>query len=293
VEPPLKKYPAEYFGFPYTERTKEIEELRAKQHCPFLDVECKKPRKSQPEVKIGVCTLGYRPDFSKNFHPVIICSYRFQVPSVFEAIEKNYLPNSKSADLVWVPEVSIGVGGSVDYVLAKRNKLDEFICVETQAAGTTGTPWEAVQEYRKTGTFSRESYGVGINWANEFVKTMMQQAYKKGLIVESWRKKIVFALQDIGLEYMNKNNDTGGLHDPKDEDPIHFCIFKMVWSDAKKRWDPIFQRRMSTDTDGVRRILGGAPEGAFLSSSDFVENVRKTMKKKGIGVSDKKQVLLS
>ena len=34
------------------------------------------------------------------------------------------------------------------------------------------------------------------------MKTMMQQVYKKGQVIETWNKKIVFVIQDVALEYL-------------------------------------------------------------------------------------------
>ncbi len=48
----------------------------------------------------------------------------------------------------------------------------------------------------------KNAYTYGLNWANEFMKTMMQQVYKKGQVIETWNKKIVFVIQDVALEYL-------------------------------------------------------------------------------------------
>jgi hypothetical protein len=96
--------------------------------------------------------------------------------------------------------------------------------VEFQAAGTTGTPWEAVLDFQKSRKFSKQTYNYGINWANEFAKTMMQQVYKKGMVVESWNKRIVFVMQDVGMEYLKAGSyNITGLHEPATaKDSIQF-----------------------------------------------------------------------
>ena len=114
----------------------------------------------------------------------------------------------------------MGSAGSIDYALAKvkhvtPTKVEDFICIEFQAAGTTGTPWEAVLDFQQARQFTRRNYEYGINWANEFAKAMMQQVYKKGMVVESWNKRIVFVLQDVGMRYLKAGlYDTTGLHEP-------------------------------------------------------------------------------
>lgn len=194
--PSLKRHPAEYFGYPYTIHNAITKKARKEQYCPFLDGECKKPRKSQPEIKVGVCSVGYKGSFSEEYVPVIICPHRFKVGKVFETIKTHCFADiSDDYELGWAPEVSMGTAGSIDYAIFKRKKyeplvggIEDFVCVEFQGAGTTGTPWEAVREFKKTGKFLKEKYAYGINWANEFVKTMMQQVYKKGIVVETWNK---------------------------------------------------------------------------------------------------------
>lgn len=64
-EPQFTQHPTEIFGYPFTNKDSVVQEKRERQFCPFLNGECKKPRKSQPEVKIGVCTLGYKGKFSE------------------------------------------------------------------------------------------------------------------------------------------------------------------------------------------------------------------------------------
>ena len=58
-------------------------------------------------------------------------------------------------------------------------------------------------EFKKDRAFKNDSYNYGINWANEFMKTMMQQVYKKGKIIHSWGRKIIFVVQDLAIDYLN------------------------------------------------------------------------------------------
>lgn len=41
---------------------------REQQFCPFIGRQCNKPRKSEPEVKVGICSLGYK-NFDNDFEP--------------------------------------------------------------------------------------------------------------------------------------------------------------------------------------------------------------------------------
>jgi hypothetical protein len=152
-------------------------------------------------------------------------------------------------------------------------RIIDFVCVEIQAAGTTGTPWDAFLEHKKNGRFSKDTYDFGINWANEFAKTMMQQAYKKGLVVSQWRRKLVFIIQDIGLKYLEQNYDTSGLREPNDSDYIEFCTLEMAWNDEKNVWELQPIRRLSTNEDGIRKMLGGGSEIDYPTIEQFSRKI--------------------
>lgn len=279
-EPEVTNHPTEIFGYSFVDASSAAQAARQEQFCPFLDGECKKPRKSQPEIKIGVCSVGYKGNFLKKPSPIIICPHRLAEKIVYKTIEKLYFGNSASEDAIqWASEVSCGVAGSIDFVVAKvSEEIEDFICVEFQAAGTTGTPWGAVLDFQRTGGFTKKSYKYGINWANEFLKTMMQQVYKKGMVVEAWGTKIVFVLQDVGLNYIKKATDASDLHEVTDDDSIHFCTFKTVWSENNSTWRLVFDERMGTNTEGIRKILGGAPEDRFPTIDEFKENISSRLK---------------
>lgn len=279
AEPEVGRHPTEIFGYPYVDRGDDAARALTGQICPFLDDICKKPRKSEPEVKVGVCSLGYRGRFLEAFRPIIVCPHRFLSNNeVFGAIEQLYLPDAVGA-IEWVSEVSLGVGGSVDYVAVKLDAdgqaVENFVCVEFQAAGTTGTPWAAVQEFKANRAFSRSSYPYGINWANEFLKTMMQQVYKKGRVVESWGNgnKLVFVVQDVAIEYLRSAVDTRGLRDANDDDAIHFVTFGMEWDADAGRWRLAYRGAVSTDTEGINRIIAGAETREFPTEDDFRRNI--------------------
>lgn len=257
-EPELTQHPTEIFGYPFVDASSEAQDARQEQFCPFLSGECKKPRKSQPLIKVGVCTVGYKGNFLEQMTPIIICPHRLKESVIYRTIEKLYFGEAKPSQIKWVSEVSCGVAGSIDFVAAKmeHSTIQDFICVEFQAAGTTGTPWEAVLDFQQTISFKKKTYKYGINWANEFSKTMMQQVYKKGLVMEYWRKKIVFVIQDVGLDYIQHATDASGLHEVREEDSIHFCTFRMVWNEQLGTWRLSFDKRVGTNTEGIRKILG-------------------------------------
>ena len=282
-EPKITKHPTEIFGYPFVDVSSCAQAARQEQFCPFLNSECKKPRKSQPEIKIGICSVGFKGNVQKKTSPIIICPHRLKKKIVYDTIEELYFEDQASESKIqWTSEVSCGVAGTIDFVAAKISDegIEDFVCVEFQAAGTTGSPWEAFLDFKSTQGFKKKTYKYGINWANEFMKTMMQQVYKKGKVIESWGKKIVFVLQDVGLDYIISTTDARDLHEVTEDDSIHFCTFKMIWDENNSTWRLVFDKRMGTNTEGIRKILGGATEDKLPTVDEFKENISSSSKLK-------------
>lgn len=112
------------------------------------------------------------------------------------------------------------------------------------------------------------------------MKTMMQQVYKKGKIIDHWQRKILFVIQDVALTYLKKTVDTSDLRTANDEDPIHFITFRLDWNESILKWDLVFSEKVSTDLEGINRILGGAGKEKYLTQEQFKANILKK------GISD-------
>lgn len=282
----IKKLPIEVFGYDVAKDNDDALLARCQQYCRFLKDSCNKPRKSEPEKKVGICTLGASIKGGM-MKPVIVCPQRFKEDVLFDTIRRQYLSSWKNVK--WVQEVGIGSGGSVDYVAVELDAHgvdSDFLCVEIQAAGTTGSPYPYVKELLKDGHFSGICHRYGINWANEFSKTMMQQAYKKGKIVDSWKRKIVFAVQDVAMEYLSLAADCSLLTSSNPVSPVDFCSFSLNQSDDGN-WSLNFEQIMSTTIEGISLMLGGANVNEYPSEDDFISNIIR----KGIadGVFEKNQ----
>ena len=270
------RFPIEVFCHDYENTSDSSLLARKQQYCKFIKDTCVKPRKSEPQVKVGICSLGSTVNKSQEIYPVIICPQRFKEESMFEAIRQQYLSTWKNVK--WIQEVNIGVGGNVDYVAVEvdnNDNIKDFLCVEIQAAGTTGTPYPYVRELIETGHYTekrKKSYG--INWANEFAKTMMQQAYKKGKIVESWNRKIVFVVQELAMEYLQATSDCSKLTASNPALPVDFCSFNLEWNN-KNEWKLIFNQIRSTTIEGINLIIGGAKVSEYPTEEEFICYIKK------------------
>jgi hypothetical protein len=277
----IGKYPIEVFCYDYENKTESCQLAIKQQYCKYIKDTCVKPRKSEPHIKVGICSLGSTVNKSREVHPVIICPQRFKEDSMFETIREKYLSHWKNVK--WIQEVNIGVGGNVDYVAVEVDEYDrvkDFLCVEIQAAGTTGTPYPYVKELIELGHYTNSSKpSYGINWANEFTKTMMQQAYKKGKIVESWNRKIVFVVQDLAIEYLQATSDCSMLTDYNPNYPVDFCTFSLKWINDN-RWSLVYDNIRSTTIEGINKIIGGANVSEYPTVKEFIGYIVKK------GISD-------
>lgn len=273
----VKRLPVEYFCQELDTLTEEERLSINQQYCRYLRATCNKPRKSEPNIKVGICSLGSTVARGKAVYPIIICPHRLKEEIMFKTIEEKYL--SGWDNVHWVQEVDMGVGGNVDYVafeLDANGKIKNFQCVELQAAGTTGTPYpyalamingEPTENLRNS---SGKKVTYGINWANEFTKTMMQQAYKKGKIVEKWGRKIIFVVQDVALKYLNSTSDCSLLESSNPNYPVDFCTFKMDWNE-ENGWHLLFDEIYSTTIEGINKIISGAESKNYPSPDKFMD----------------------
>ena len=278
----IGRYPIEIFGHVYNDIGAEAINDRNCQYCPYLGRECTKPRKSEPHIKVGICTVGYKGSFLDHFEPVIICPFRFLEDVVYQTIHDRFFPawdNTK-----WVKEVSMGVSGNVDYVALKTNEAgttaEDFFCIEFQANGTTGSPYPYVRDLLQFGCY-KGNYTYGLNWANEFMKTMMQQVYKKGQVVSQWNRKIVFVIQDVALQYLESAVDTSALRADMN-DVVHFMTYSLKWNETANRFEMYHNRWVSTDLEGVNRILAGANANDYLTEAEFLANAIRKGKEDGV-----------
>lgn len=126
-----------------------------------------------------------------------------------------------------------------------------------------------------------KNYRYGFNWENEFLKTMMQQVLKKGRIVTNWNRKIVFIIQDVAMDYIQKKVDTSLIRSNKD-DPIFFLTFKEIWDDNENKFILTEDKCYSTDINGVKKILEGAAIKDCPTENKFIKNIQKKGKKDNV-----------
>lgn len=256
MTPDIAKHPVEFYGHFHQKHTEEAENDRDCENCPFIGTKCKKRRKSEPEITIGTCSVGYKKRGQEEYSPHIICPHRFKVDTVFDAISDLFV---EDGELFLVPEKSL-MGTSVDFVMGKKEdgEVIDFAGVEIQALDTTGSVWQhkiAYEDEDQSMTDVNKTYG--INWAMSITKTMMQQAYRKGQAFDLWDENLIFIVQDVSIEYLRQNYDTSELREARPEDPVHFYSFTMNFNQETQEYELELSEKLSSTIAGVSKMMIG------------------------------------
>ncbi len=271
MQPTIGKHPVEFYGEFYRNK-KAATAGEQDDYCPFLDDTCKKRRKSRGE-SIGTCSVGYRGRGQDEYKPHCICPHRFETESVLAEIEPLF---ADEGEFFATPEVPL-MGTAIDYVAGKRDEqgtVIDFAGVEIQALDTTGSVWDHREAYFDTDQeMSEVDKTYGINWAMSLTKTMMQQAFKKGKLFRDWGKNLIFILQDVGLEYIRDNYDSSGLRPVRDDDPVHFYSYSLVYQDDTENYEWVIDEKVSADIEGVTNMMVAPPDENAPTRDEFCRTV--------------------
>ncbi len=226
------------------------------QRCPFVEKRCYKVRKSQPEISIGTCTVGY------GNAPVIICPQRLlEKRQIFVDCLHLLTGHEPGNELHIVPEISVP-GGSIDYILAsiRDSKARDFVGIELQTLDTTGTVWPERQRFLQSKGVGgldaadlRNPKPYGMNWKMT-AKTILVQLHHKIQTFEGVNKHLVLVVQDRLLDYMSREFSFQHINpEARTSDPMHFHAYSV---EAARGHVLNLVKRVSTDTDGIAKCLG-------------------------------------
>jgi hypothetical protein len=251
------KKPLELFTYtPEQLTTDQWKEILTSSYCQYLGKKCDKTRKSQPEVSIGTCTVGYMGN------PVIICPRQFlQRRQVF--LDTIHLLDSHSPgnQLHVIPEMAIP-GGSVDYfvVSVQRGDIKDYLALEIQAMDTTGSVWPSRQkvindEIGLSVEGVERDKGYAINWKMS-AKTILIQMHHKVKTLELLGKKLVLVIQDVFFNYITEEFATSSLQKAETAHSAHFHIYEMTEQEGTGTLSIELVSRHSTTTLGIEQMLG-------------------------------------
>lgn len=246
----------EFFGTSTSDHDANWNEIVTVQRCPYMGRKCIKTRKSDPDVAIGTCSVIY------SDQPAIICPIRLRERHqiFFDCMHLLSL-NEPGNEIHAVAEVSIP-GGSLDYVLvsAREGRVKDFVGIEIQTLDTTGTVWPERQRFLhsvgiRVPRKDRESKSsFGMNWKMT-AKTILVQLHHKIQTFEFLNKKLVLAIQDRLLFYMEKEFSFGHLNNPAlIGDSMHFHAYELA--NQEEKYSINLRSRKSTNTEGIATALG-------------------------------------
>jgi len=250
----------ELFGVSSQKHTKKsLQDILKKQICPFTEAVCFKVRKSQSDISIGTCSVGY----GRENKQIIICPNRLLDKNRVFCDCIHLLTNHEPGNEFHViPEISIP-GGSIDFFLAsvRNGKVRDFVAIEFQTMDTTGTVWPERQRLLhekgiKVGQDDVESVKpFGMNWKMT-AKTILVQMHHKTETIENLGKHFVLVTQDHLLDYMQQEFRFEHLSQPaRLGDSVHFHSYSFD-KDAENNYVLNLSSRLSTDASGIASCLG-------------------------------------
>ena len=220
----MVRQPAEIFGYSWQSNTAVAKKYRKKHLCPFIEEKCVKQSRLV-NYPGGVCSVEYDNDV------LALCPNRFlQNNVVFRDIALNYF---KSIDnLVVFHEVKLDKFGSFDYVMAKHEpmscKIVDFVIIEIQGYQTTATGGliEGLKEAMNGTINGKKSYKFGLNHYDIVKRTLIQMLHK-GKVMEVWKQKIFWVIQDSLYHEFTRRYNLGTLeYSPSDY--TNFVIYDLV-----------------------------------------------------------------
>jgi hypothetical protein len=215
----MAKYPSEIFGYYWKDASKDAQSARRKHHCPFHNSGCFK-KSRLVAFPFGVCTAH------TDDKEIALCPRRFfEDGIVLRDIAKTHFGSINN--IVVFSEVGLPGIGNFDFVMVKHKPLstivEDFAAIELQTGQTTSTGKlvEGFKDFMESGTFAPgATYNFGINTYDIWKRTFTQ-ILNKGIILEKWRRKIFWVIQQPIFDYFQHKYRLGSLK----YDPTYSSVF--------------------------------------------------------------------
>jgi len=268
--------PAEIFGYPIGNYSKEARDVREKRWCPFAGRRCAK-NSSLIDLPFGVCSVEQRGAFHA------ICPHRLEeqgsiadVPKALEQVAKHYFDSLDNT--VSFPEVKLPNVGSIDYVLVRHKpmkvEVEDFVSVELQSDSTTGTGQvvQGLRDFFQGQDVREQTYRFGLN-TYDTIKRAMTQLMNKGIVYESWGTKCYWVFQEH--IYANLVNRYGFKEDGfVPEHASRFALYNLVHENDRLTLVPT--RFISTTVEEVYHAMRNNP--ALPDKDKFVQRLNAKLK---------------
>ena len=246
---------SEFFGLYCKNTSLDFKSSMTLQICPYTQRICTKMRKSNPDVKIGTCSVIYQ---NQN---IIICPFRLlEHNQIFIDCLHLLTMHEPGNELYLVPEIQIP-GGHVDYFLvsAKDKMIKDFIGIELQTMDTTGTVWPERQKFLSEQGIEVNPHDLenkksfGMNWKMT-LKTILIQMHHKSETFEHLNKHLVLIIQKPLYDHMRSDFNFDNVQGVRLGDPIH--IHSYSFEEHENKLCLSLNTRVSTDSSGIANSLG-------------------------------------
>ena len=215
----MAKYPSEVFGYYWKDTSIEARSAKKNYHCPFHDSRCYK-KSRLVDYPFGVCTAH------TDGKEIALCPRRFlEKGIIFRDIAKAHFGSIHN--ILVFSEVGLTGIGNFDFVMVKHKPLstviEDFAVIELQTGQTTSTGKlvQGFRDFMESGTIApKAAYNFGINTYDIWKRTFTQ-ILNKGIILEKWKRKIFWVVQEPIFEYFRVKYRLGDIK----YDPNHSSVF--------------------------------------------------------------------
>ena len=268
--------PAEIFGYPLWNQSKEAQEARERHWCPFLNRQCDK-KSRLIDFPFGVCSAEHSGDIRA------ICPHRFEeqglvegVSRVLEDIALHYFGDFNNT--VIFSEVRLPNVGSVDYILVRHKpmkpEVEDFVSIEFQTDSTTGTGGlvQGIRDFYDGHDLRDKSYKFGMN-TYDSIKRAITQLMNKGVIYETWDAKCYWIIQ----EYIYANLSTRYGFKTDGFSPDHasrFALYNLIPDGDTYRLKR--SRLISTTVEEVYLAMRNNPD--MPTKDSFVQRLNEKLR---------------
>lgn len=278
----LKSYErkvAEVFGYPPEAKSLEAIRVRKDYECPFLGIRCAKPsqhRDYDPNIPFGACSVWHRGTGIAEPRPYVICPIRFVQDRHIFLDASRLLSPTDGTEVIVLPEISLPMG-RIDYFLSlvdlSTQRVMDFIVLEVMACSTT-TTGDVLRSFHDIlqGRTTDKRLKYGINF-RQVVSRMMVQVLAKAYACEKWKKRMVWAVQDVLYRYMQattkvdlKSIPLNSLGNSPPEMPILFFIYGMEMNNDQNKFELKLKEIYGGTKESFAKVLEPmeVPETAVL-----------------------------
>lgn len=265
----------ELFGLSCSDLSNNFDEVIKTQFCPYIKRECIKSRKSEPNIKIGTCSVKYQ---NQN---IIICPHRLlENNQIFIDCKHLITKYEVENELYLIPEVKVP-GGYVDYFLVsvKDGKIIDFVGIELQTLDTTGSIWPERQCFLTENGIENGNYiskkPFSMNWKMT-VKTILVQILQKSKYFESLNKHLVLIIQKPLYEYMNNHFNFDEINNVNSKDSIHIHAYD--FKEEENKYSLLQYLCISTTSVGIANCLG-LNKNSVLEENELIKNLEQKLTK--------------